>query len=160
MKLTAANKLVSDTLTAARQKLAEAGAFAEQNIAEELEDGSGYLYGALVTGQDLVKEDECLFFPIDLSVNSGEVSEEEAYEATEDFLAKVDALCQKLSESEDKAEVILKFGEEIQKTRELELLGQVKDLEKDTTHNLKIALSAGAVMLVLAAICIIISRLL
>lgn len=160
MKLNAAKEYVSDTLTEARKRLAEIGVFAEQNIAEEITDGNGYIYGALVVGQDIVKEEECLFFPLDVEVKEGEASDGDINECAEDFKSKINALVEVLAEKEDKARAIAKFGEEIQKTRELELLGQVKEMERDTAHNLKIAFTAGAAMLILAAICILISRLL
>lgn len=159
MKLENAMNLLSDALADARGAFAEIGIGAEQNLKEEITDGSGYIYGALVVGYGTVKEDECLFFPLDIAVNASEVDENELNECKNDFKAKTGALVTLLSNSENKAEAITKFGEEIQKTREMELLGQVKELEKDTGRNLKIALSAGAVMLLLAAICIIISRL-
>ena len=160
MKINNAKELISAYLSEAKGMLGKIGVSAETNLADEITEGDGYIYGALVVGGGMVKDDECIFFPTDIEIKGGEANESELQEAKADLIAKIGALCAKLEAAEDKAKAIALFGEEIQKTREMELLGQMKDLEKDTSKNLKLALSAGAVMLFLAAICIIISKLL
>lgn len=162
MNTAEAKNQITEALDRAKEALSKIGVNSETNVALEQpieKESTGFIYGGLVVGGGIVDDDNCLFFPLDLEISeSGNVDSEEFESAISDFNTQIDRLLKRLSESDDKKAAILSVGEDMYKERDFELMKQVEKLNKDTTTNLKIALYAGGIMLLIAALCILASK--
>ena len=166
MNITESKKRIEEELLSAKEALEALGVKAEHSIeVEALSDSSngsplGCIYGALVVGINLVSEDNCLFFPLDVEFEDECGPDESALdEKIAYFKEKVAMLLSRLSEDGNTAEIILSVGEELYKERDLEYQAEIKNLNKSVSSNLKTALFASGAMLIIAALCLLIGKL-
>ena len=163
MTLNEAKIRAKDILYSAKERLEEVGLLAEvmveieQNELEERESEPFYLSAFLAVSTEGMNPDDNLVLSIEATPGSdGEISENELAESVAAFNRHLERTVEAVKCTESKTEALLNVCREIDAELEAKLKAEVEGLNASVKNNLKVAVTAAAVLLVIAAVCLLI----
>jgi hypothetical protein len=163
MTLTEAKSRAKDILNDAKATLEEHGLVAEviveveQNELEETESEPFYLAAFLAVSTEGMNPDDNLVLSIEATPSAdGEISENEFSESVAEFNRHLDRTVNAVCTAEDKTEALLAVCREIDAELEAKIKAEIEGLNVSVKSNLRIAITAAAVLLAIAAVCLLI----
>lgn len=123
-------------------------------------DRSAYMFGVVMIGTEGMKDEDRVYLSLEGDIDINDVVDGEKLEAdARDFRERLEKIAARLSSAEDKGAEILAIGAEIDKELDEKYQAELDRLNAVTKSNLKVALGAAAVLVIVAAVCIIIGGL-
>lgn len=166
MNVNEAKLLIEKTLGDAADKLGEVGVdtLAEVEVIEnqinDCEVEPLMVFGSLALSAEGLSEDDIFYLSIEAKVRDGEVDAEALDEAVAALPERVELIKARLSGKENMAEAIREMSAEADAELEARYIEELERENARVKRDLKIAIVAAVVMLIVAVVSVVASRLL
>lgn len=116
-----------------------------------------FLFGAIMLATPEMEDEDRVYLSLDAEIDINDNIDTATFEADAAKLrARLEKIRERLLSAEDKAAEIAAIGKDIDREIDEEYRAEIERLNASTKHNLKVAMMGAALLLVVAAVCILV----
>ena len=122
-----------------------------------VESNGSYLFGVVMLATPGMADDEKIYISLEADTDIDNNVDRDSFEkARTAFRARINGICDTLSAADDPISALANVAKEIDKELDAEYQAELAKIERETKDRIRIAISATAVLLLVAAIAIVV----